>query len=103
VSKFSDSLGWYPGLELRNDGRLFNRDIDASVVIPSRDNLPYSVRFVDEEGDPLPDFYGLDVGVGSLLGSGNPGDDGVAYGVTLEVLKAAKDNTYATIRVTPAH
>ena len=103
VSTFTDSLGWYPGLEVRNTGALFFRDIDASTVIPSRDNAPYTVRIVGETGNPLPQFYGLDVGVGALTGSGNPGDAGVAYGVTIEVQKAAKDNSYAQIRVTPAH
>ena len=102
LSTFTDSLGWYPGLELRDTGALFNRDIDASTVIASRDNMPYSVRIVDQRGAPLPDLYGLDIGIGSLLGSGNPGDDGVAYGVTVEVQNTFKGNTYAQIRVTPA-
>ena len=41
--------GWYPGLELRGED-LFFRDIDASVVVPSKDNRRYTTRIVDETG-----------------------------------------------------
>ena len=39
VSAFTDATGWYPGLEIRGSS-LFNRDIDASVVIASRNQAP---------------------------------------------------------------
>jgi immune inhibitor A len=99
VSTFTDSQGWYPGLELRNGG-LWIRDIDASVVIPSVGNARYSVRITDINGNPLPALYGINTSVG-VLGSGNPGDAGVAYGVSIVILKAAGDNTYATVHVVP--
>jgi len=102
VSTFTDSLGWYPGIEIRPGPRIFFRDIDASTVIPSVGNTGYSTRVVDADGNPLPDWYGVDLGIGSLLGTGNPGDEGVSFGVTIEVQKTAKDNSYAQIRVTPA-
>ncbi|MEK8108505.1 hypothetical protein NKG94_33170 [Micromonospora sp. M12] len=37
-----------------------------------------------------------------VLGTGNPGDQGVNYGVSLTIKKAAGDNSSATIYVTPA-
>jgi len=108
VSKFTDTKGWYPGIEIRpplvagGNERLFFRDIDASTVIPSVGNAPYTTRVVDENGNPKLDWYGEDIGIGSILGTGNPADDGVAFGVSLEVTKVAKDNSYAQVRVVPA-
>ena len=43
MSQFTDAKGWYPGLELRGED-LFFRDIDASVVVPSKDNRRYTTR-----------------------------------------------------------
>ena len=52
VPKFTDALGWYPGIEARG-AELFFRDIDGSVVIPSLGNQLYSTRVVDADGDAL--------------------------------------------------
>lgn len=101
VSKFTDTRGWYPGVELRDEG-LFFRDIDASVVVPSVGNESYSTRIVDADGNPLPDLYGIDLGSNIVLGTGNPADDDVAFGVSIEVIRVAKDKSYATVRVVPA-
>jgi len=103
VKKFIDTQGWYPGLELRDtpDGpSLFYRDADASTVIPSADNELYSIRIVDPDGNPIPDLYGLDLGGTLVLGTGNPADDGVAIGVSIEVKNTKKDR--ATVYVVPA-
>jgi immune inhibitor A len=101
VSTFTDSQGWYPGFEVRPDGRLFYRDVDASTVVPSEGNQEYSVRLVDSNGNPLPDLYGIDLELGnSITGSGNPADDGVAIGVSIQVLNAKKDRV--TVHVVPA-
>lgn len=101
VSIFTDAKTWYPGLEVRGQS-LFFRDIDASTVIPSVGNAPYSTRIVNDKGRLMNQLFGVDVGLGSLLGTGNPSDDGVAIGVRIEVQKAAKDNMSATVNVTPA-
>ncbi|MEH0844729.1 immune inhibitor A domain-containing protein [Micromonospora sp. CPCC 205711] len=102
VSSFSDAKGWYPGIEIRNGGA-YARDNDASVVIPSRGNAKYTTRVVNPDGTPASAYYGGTLGGGAIvLGSGNPGDLGVSYGVTITILKAAKDNSYATVHVTPA-
>jgi immune inhibitor A len=100
VSAFTDATGWYPGVEVRGED-LFFRDIDASTVIPSRDNAPYSVRVTDANGNPLEDLYGIDLGFG-VLGTGNPGDDGVENGVQFDILRTGRADQYATVRVTPA-
>jgi immune inhibitor A len=100
VSTFTDRKGWYPGIEVRGDS-LFYRDADASTVVPSRDNQPYSTRVVDQNGTPLTDLYGEDIGLVTPLGSGNPADDHVAYGTVVQVVGADRLNQTATIRVTP--
>jgi immune inhibitor A len=106
VSTFTDRFGWYPGLEPRPTG-LFFRDVDASVVLPSRDNRRYTTRVVNPDGTPATGLYGLNVS-GSRLGTGNPADghapehtDDVSLGVSFKVVRVAKDNTYATVLVTP--
>jgi immune inhibitor A len=101
VSAFTDAQGWYPGLELRGSS-LFNRDIDASVVIASDNGAAYTTRIVDANGNPIPGLYGVNLGF-TILGTGNPGDAGVANGVTITIVRAGQDNTYATVHVTPSN
>ncbi|MFC3503853.1 immune inhibitor A domain-containing protein [Micromonospora krabiensis] len=102
VKSFTDAKGWYPGIEIR-DGAAYARDSDASVVLPSRNNAPYTTRVTNPDGTPAPEFYGVTLGGGAIvLGTGNPGDLGVNFGVSLMIKKAAKDNSSATIYVTPA-
>jgi immune inhibitor A len=100
VRTFTDDSGWYPGIEL-NDGGLFYRDNDASTVVPSVDNSPYTVRMVDENGGLLPDEFGQDFGIGAITGTGDPADDGVGYGTVVHLKKAFKGNTSALIQITP--
>jgi immune inhibitor A len=107
VSTFTDSLGWYPGIERRGN-LLFFRDQDASTVVPSLGNQRYTTRAVLADGTPDTAVYGLNV-VGSRLGTGNPKDghapehtNDVSLGVSFKVVKTAKDNSYATVHVTPA-
>jgi immune inhibitor A len=100
VRTFTDDSGWYPGIEL-NDGGLFYRDNDASTVVPSVDNSPYTVRMVDENGELLPDEFGQDFGIGAITGTGDPADDGVGYGTVVHLKKAFKGNTSALIQITP--
>ncbi|MET8355529.1 immune inhibitor A domain-containing protein [Micromonospora sp. NPDC005171] len=102
VKSFTDAKGYYPGIEMR-DGAAYARDNDASVVLPSRDNAPYTTRVTNPDGSPAPEFYGVTLGGGAIvLGTGNPGDAGVNYGVSLTIKKAAGDNSSAMIYVTPA-
>ncbi len=59
VSTFTDAKSWYPGIEIRGSS-IFYRDADASTVVPSPGNAPYSTRVVDAAGNPLPQYYGLE-------------------------------------------
>ncbi|MBD8870079.1 immune inhibitor A domain-containing protein [Nocardioides donggukensis] len=97
VKEFTDLVTWAPGLEERADGYYW-RDIDASVVVPSRDNEPYTTRIVNPDGSPA--TYGLNFGF-TVTGSGNPEDDGVGYGTSVKVRKTKKANQIAKLFVSP--
>lgn len=101
VSTFTDDQGWVPGFALReSDGALFYRDRDASVVVPSVGNAQYSTPLYDLQGNRLPAYDGLDIGLGPF-GSGNPADAGVGYGTVVKVTKALDGNRAALISITP--
>jgi immune inhibitor A len=102
VRKFTDAKGWYPGIEF--DGKnIYLRDTDASVVVPSRDNQQYTTRVVHPDGSPAEEVYGAKLLNGLIvLGTGNPGDEGKDYGVSVELVKAKDDNRVAQVVVTPA-
>jgi immune inhibitor A len=97
VSQFHDSLGYYPGLwyNLENDG-LYFWQAEASAVVPATDNYTTRITWLDKT--PAYDLYGADLGV-TVLGSGNPGDSGVQYGLHLAVLDQAKDGSWGKIEV----
>jgi immune inhibitor A len=104
VSKFTDAKGWYPGFEYRPDlnpnAPYFLRDVDASVVLPSVGNEPYSTRIVDGNGNLLPSQYGTELpAFGATLGTGNPGD--LAFGVQLELQTEGAKSEWAWVRVVP--
>ncbi|GAA4455434.1 immune inhibitor A domain-containing protein [Phytohabitans houttuyneae] len=105
VTNFTDAKGWYPGIEYRPDldpeSPLFFRDSDASVVLPSEGNAPYTVRIVDKNGKPVKSQYGIDLGGGVLTGTGNPGDAGVNFGVGFRLLYPGYKNQWVTVQVTP--
>ncbi|WP_430646901.1 immune inhibitor A domain-containing protein [Agromyces sp. GXS1127] len=104
VSTFTDDQGWVPGFAIRENAddtlSFFYRDRDASTVVPSVGNAPYSVPLYYLDGTPATDYYGLNIGLGPF-GSGNPADDGVGYGTVISVKKALTGNTAALIEVTP--
>ena len=100
VPTFTDNKGWYPGFEIRGSS-IFYKDADASTVVPSVGNQPYSVRVTDAAGNPLPEYYGEDIGAVTPLGTGNPADDGVGYGTGVSVSRVDRGNMAALIRITP--
>ncbi|MFC7650035.1 immune inhibitor A domain-containing protein [Streptosporangium lutulentum] len=101
VPEFTDAKTWYPGFETRPDGSLLYRDFDASTVVPSKGDQSYSTRIVNADGSPAKELYGLDMGNGHVLGSGNPGDEGKALGVKLKLLTPLPGDLGAIIHVTP--
>jgi len=96
VSQFHDSVGYYPGFYWIGDGFLYWRDIDASAVVPAQGD--YTTKITDLDYNPFYGLYGVDVG-GTVLGSGNPGDDGVQWGLHAAVVNQAKDGSWGMIQV----
>jgi uncharacterized repeat protein (TIGR01451 family) len=97
VSQFHDSLGYYPGLWYRPaTGGLYFWQAEASAVVPAQD--AYSTRITWLDQTPAFDLYGADIGI-TVLGSGDPRDDGVQYGVNLAVLDQASDGSWGRIAV----
>lgn len=99
VQRFDDALGYYPGLFLDDMFTLWFWDWDSSVVIPSVDNQFYSTRVTDMAGEPLEWVYGMDLGGGHYLGTGNPGDAGVQYGLHIELVDKAADGSWGMLRI----
>jgi immune inhibitor A len=95
-SQFHDSMGYYPGFYFPGDGFVYFWDRPASVVIPAKDD--YTTRITDVAKNPLFGLYGATIG-GRVLGSGNPGDDGVQYGLHLAVTGKAPNGSWGTIKV----
>jgi immune inhibitor A len=98
VKSFNDVLGYYAGFYYGSPcaaGNICYSARDDSVVIPARDR--YSSRITNFAGAPNYDLYGVGVSP-SWLGSGNPGDDAVQYGVIVDLLSKAGDNSTATLR-----
>lgn len=101
VKSFTDDQGWVPGFALNEaTGGLFYRDRDASVVVPSVGNAEYSTPLYDLQGNRLPAYDGLDIGLGPF-GSGNPADAGVGYGTVVTVKSTLDGNRAALIEITP--
>lgn len=94
VSSFHDSLGYYPGLLFGQDAGLYYWDRPASMVVPARDI--YSTRITSLDRTPYLPYYGMTVG-DLPLGSGNPGDADVQYGLHISVLAKTGDGSAALI------
>ncbi len=97
VSQFHDSLGYYPGLRFReaNNG-LYFWDAAASLVVPATD--AYTTKITWGDKTPATDLYGADLG-DTILGTGNPGAEGVQYGLHIAVTDKARDGTWGIIKV----
>ncbi len=103
VTTFNDAKGYYAGYywgEPCDPGYICEHDADGSAVIPARDL--YSVRLTDFFGNRLgPDdewLYGIPWGP-SWLGSGNPGDDNVQFGINIELIAQDPGNTWGRLRL----
>jgi uncharacterized repeat protein (TIGR01451 family) len=69
---------------------------EASAVVPATDNYTTRITWLDKT--PLTDLYGADIGI-TVLGSGDPRDDGVQYGLNIAVLDKAKNGSWGKIAV----
>ena len=92
--------GYYPGLRYtpmrtRTEG-LYFWDAAASAVVPAK--APYTTRITWDDKSPATDLYGADLG-DTVLGSGDPRDDGVQYGINLAILQKAHERQLGQDRV----
>jgi immune inhibitor A len=98
VSQFHDSLGYYPGLRYRPaDDGLYFWDAPASLVVPAKGNYTTKITWGDKT--PATDLYGLNPYGDTILGTGNPRDDKVQYGLNIAVLDKAKNGSWGKIAV----
>jgi immune inhibitor A len=97
VSQFHDSLGYYPGLWYRPaTGGIYYWQRDASAVVPAMDD--YTIKITDLNKNPFTALYGATVN-GFELGTGNPGDSGVQFGLHIAVVGQAKAGSWGLIQV----
>ncbi len=101
VQVFHDSVGYYPGFygifnSTEQSYSLYAWDVDGSSVVPALGD--YSVRVTDLKKRPLYALYNIPASFG-VLGSGNPGDDDVQYGIHIAPVKQAEDGSWAEIQV----
>ena len=88
-------MGYTPGLFYSPDtGFVYFWDEGSSAVLPAKGD--YSTPITTVDGDPFVALYGATVG-GFPLGTGNPGDDHVHYGLHAEVLMS--NEQYAMVRI----
>jgi len=98
VSQFHDSVGYYPGLRFRPaNGGLYFWDAPASLVVPA--TADYTTKITDVDKNPLLDLYGINPYGDTVLGSGNPGDADMQYGLHIAVVDKARDGKWGVISV----
>jgi immune inhibitor A len=96
VATFDDALGYYPGFFTGPpcDGDWCYASREGSAVIPARGN--YTVRATNYAGEPATSAYGQFV-ADCELGTGNPKDSHVDWGVKIVLTGKAADDTTATL------
>ena len=98
VSQFHDSLGYYPGMWYRSSARQLKFwDAAASAVVPAWDN--YTTKLTYDDNTPYYARYGWNPYGDSVMGSGNPGDEGVQYGLHLAVVDKAANGSWGVIKL----
>jgi immune inhibitor A len=97
VTQFDDAKGYYAGLFAGSpckDGSFCYVNEGSSAVIPAFGN--YTTRITHYDGTPYDSLYGTSY-QGSILGSGNPGDDGLQLGVRIKLLSKSTDGKTAKL------
>ncbi len=98
VSQFHDSLGYYPGLRFRPaNGGLYFWDAPASLVVPAKGD--YTTKITNLDKTPALDLYGINPYGDTVLGSGDPRDNNVQFGLNIAVLSKSKDGSTGRIAV----
>ncbi len=99
VTRFDDAKGYYAGLFAGppcNDGSFCFANEGGSAVIPAFGS--YTTRITHYDGTPYESYYGT-LYQGSILGSGNPGDDGLQCGVRINLLSKSANGTTAKLSI----
>lgn len=98
VTRFDDALGYYAGLYagVPCQQNYCYANQGGSAVIPAMGR--YTTRITHFDGSPYPERYGRKY-LGSILGTGNPGDEGLQWGVRIELIKKSPNNQRATLRI----
>jgi immune inhibitor A len=99
VTQFDDAKGYYAGLYAGSPcgaGKFCFANEGGSAVIPAFGS--YTTRITHYDGTPYPELYGQ-VYRGSILGTGNPGDDRVQCGLRIRLLSKSADNSTAKLRI----
>ena len=98
VTRFDDALGYYAGFFFGSPcaAIVCYNNYSGGAVLPATG--VYTTRITDFDGAPYTDLYGTTVG-GLPLGAGNPGDLGLEYGLTIDLLKKSANNAKATVRI----
>ena len=102
MSQFHDSLGYYPGLRYHFDANpdnegLYFWDAAASLVVPATGD--YTTKVTWDDKSPATDLYGVNPYGDTVLGSGDPRDNGVQYGLNIAVLDKDKRGSWGKIAV----
>jgi len=107
VKTFNDRKGYYPGFFYLPDYGLGFWNTSGSTVIPAQGDYSVAVtNFTD--GKPAADLYGQTMsavdpywttyyGWDWTLGSGNPGDEGMQYGVNIKLKSKMKAGSLAQL------
>lgn len=98
VTRFDDAFGYYAGLYAGApcQEKYCYANQGGSAVIPAMGS--YTTRISHYDGSPYPERYGKKY-LGSILGTGNPGDQDLQWGVRIELIKKSPNNQRATLRI----
>ena len=98
VTRFDDGLGYYAGLFSGSpcEEKYCYTNQGGSAVIPALGK--YTTRITHYDGTPYTELYGKKY-KGSYLGSGNPGDEGLQWGVRIELLNKTANGKSATLLI----
>ena len=100
VSQFHDALGYYPGCGITSTLIPTWKACTSGTRRPASWCRPRVTTRPGSRGmkTPATELYGADLG-DTILGSGNPGDEGVQYGLHLAVTNQARDGSWGMIKV----
>ena len=99
VRQFDDTRGYFAGFYAGppcDEGAVCSASDNGSTVVPAFGS--YSTRITHYDGTPYPELYGQPYR-GSLLGTGNPGDVGLQYGLRIKLLGKSPSGRTATLLV----